>query len=66
VTFSYGDQMSGQAQAFNSVVGPGQEVEISVNFKAPTKAGTYLSAWQMVNAAGKPFPKPFYVKIIVK
>jgi hypothetical protein len=66
LAYSYGDQMSGQAQAFNSVVGPGQEVEISVNFKAPTKAGVYLSAWQMVNAAGKPFPKPVYVKIIVK
>ncbi len=66
LTFSYGDQMSGKAQAFTGVVGPGQEVELSVDFKAPTKAGTYLSAWQMVNANGKPFPKPIYVKIIVK
>lgn len=66
LTFSYGDQMSGQAQAFTGAVGPGQEVELSVNFKAPTKAGTYLSAWQMTNANGKPFPKPIYVKIIVK
>lgn len=66
LAFSYGDQMSGQAQPFTSVVAPGQEVEISVNFKAPTKAGVYLSAWQMMNAAGKPFPKPVYVKIVVK
>lgn len=66
LAFSYGDQMSGKAQAFNSVVAPNQEVEISVNFRAPTKAGIYLSAWQMVNAAGKPFPKPVYVKIVVK
>jgi hypothetical protein len=66
LTFSYGDQMSGQPQAFTGAVAPAQEVEVSVNFKAPTKAGTYLSAWQMTNAAGKPFPKPVYVKIIVK
>ncbi len=66
LTFSYGDQMSGVAQPFTGVVGPGQEVELSVDFKAPTKAGTYLSAWQMTNAAGKTFPKPVYVKIVVQ
>jgi len=66
LTFSYGDQMSGVPQPFTGAVGPGQEVEVSVDFKAPTKAGTYLSAWQMTNATGKPFPKPIYVKIVVK
>jgi hypothetical protein len=66
LTFSYGDQMSGVPQPFTGAVGPGQEVEVSVDFKAPTKAGTYLSAWQMTNSAGKPFPKPIYVKIVVK
>ena len=64
--FSYGDTMSGKAAPFSSVVGPGQEVELSVNLTAPTKAGTYLSAWQMANATGKPFPKAVYVKIVVK
>lgn len=66
LVFSYGDKMSGQPQPINGVVGPGQEVEVSVQFKAPTKAGQYLSAWQMANANGKPFPKPIFVKIIVK
>lgn len=66
LTFSYGDQMSGKAAPFTGAVGPGQEVELSVNFTAPTKAGTYLSAWQMVNASGKPFPRVFFVKIVVK
>lgn len=62
----YSDMMSGVPQAFTGVVGPGQEVEVSVNFKAPTKPGTYLSAWQLSNPAGKPFPKIFYVKIVVQ
>ncbi len=66
LTFSYGSQMSGVPQPFTGAVGPGQEVEVSVDFKAPTQAGTYLSAWQMTNAAGKAFPKPIYVKIVVK
>ena len=66
VIFSSGDQLSGVAQPFNAVVAPGQEVEVSVNFKAPTKAGVYVSSWQMANANGVPFPRTFYVKIVVK
>jgi len=64
--FSSGDKLSGVAQPFNTVVAPGQDVELSVNFKAPTQAGVYVSSWQMANASGTPFPRTFYVKIIVK
>ncbi len=64
--FSYGDRLAGIAQPFTGVVAPGQEVEVSVNFTAPTKAGVYLSGWQMANANGTPFPRPIYVKIVVK
>ncbi len=66
----YSDPMSGLAQPINGVVGPGQEIEISVQFKAPAKAGEYVSAWTMQNAAGIKFfgigAKPLYVKIVVK
>jgi hypothetical protein len=66
----YTDSMSGQPQPINGVIGPGQEVEISVQFKAPTKAGEYVSAWTLQNANGLKFfglgAKPFYVKIVVK
>ncbi len=64
--FSSGDKLSGVAQPFNAVVAPGQEVEISVNFKAPTQAGVYVSSWQLANANNIPFPRTFYVKIVVK
>ena len=60
------DQLSGVAQPFTAVVAPGQEVELSVNFKAPTQAGVYVSSWQMANANNVPFPRTFYVKIVVK
>ncbi len=66
----YADQMSGVPQPINGVIGPGQEIEISVQFKAPAKAGTYTSAWTMANANGTRFfgpgAKPIFVKIVVK
>ncbi len=63
---NYTDRMSGVAQPLAGVVEIGQEVEVSVSFKAPDKAGEYLSAWQMANSKGIPFGKPVYVKILVK
>lgn len=62
----YSDRMSGQPQPIAGVVAIGQEVEVSVSFKAPSKAGEYVSAWQMANDKGIPFGKPLYVKILVK
>ena len=80
--FSYGsagtttDPLAGAAQPINGVVAPGQEIEISVQFKAPTKAGEYVSCWAMQNALGTHFfgtstdrtfvQKPICVKIVVK
>ncbi len=62
----YADKMSGVWQPLTQVVQPGQEVELSVQFKAPDKVGEYLSAWQMANPAGQTMPEAIYVKIIVQ
>ena len=62
----YADDMDGQAVPLGTLVEVGQEVEVSVNFKAPAKVGEYTSAWQMANALGIPFGKAIFVKIIVK
>ena len=62
----YSDQMSGQFVALNDVVQPGEEVEVSVQFKAPEDAGEYLSAWTMKNPQGVTFPEIIFVKIIVQ
>lgn len=64
--FSYGTRMDGQPIPLTTPVQPGQEVELSVNFKAPTAIGEYTSAWQMTNARGVPFGKAIFVKIIVR
>ena len=62
----YEDNMSGQFIAMTEVIQPGQDVEVSVQFKAPTQAGTYVSAWSMRNPAGVFFPERVFVKIIVQ
>lgn len=67
--YSYGERMSGQPVPFSVVVLPGQEVEVSVNFKAPGTLGEYTSAWQMVNPRGISFGGKediLFVKIIVQ
>lgn len=62
----YANSMSGQFIAMTDVVQPGQEVEVSVQFKAPDQAGEYLSAWTMRNPQGAEFPEIVFVKIIVQ
>jgi len=62
----YANQMSGQFIAFKEVIQPGQEVDVSVQFKAPATAGEYLSAWQMKNPSGVTFEEIIFVKILVQ
>ena len=62
----YATIMSGQAVPMSVVVNPGELVEVSVRFRAPTQPGEYLSAWRMANPSGVPFGKPIFVKVIVR
>jgi hypothetical protein len=62
----YADKMSGEPVPLSTLVEVGQEIDVSVNFKAPTKVGEYTSAWQMANGKGIPFGKAIFVKILVK
>ena len=62
----YANDMDGQPQPLTEVVQPGQEVEISVQFTAPSEIGNYLSAWQMENPAGVTFEDIIFVRIIVQ
>ena len=65
-----GEKMSGQAQPLTAAIAPGEEVQVSVNFKAPTLPGTYTVYWTMQNAAGIAFQgndnKVLYVQIVVQ
>ncbi|NWG08285.1 MAG: hypothetical protein HXY35_16540 [Chloroflexi bacterium] len=68
--FSYGDKMDGVAQPLTAAVAPGEEVEVSVAFKAPSLPGTYQSFWTLQNPNGVAFQgndgKVLYVLIIVQ
>ncbi len=64
--YSHGERMSGKPAPLGIVVQTGQEIEVSVNFKAPGKIGEFVSAWTMANANGLPFGKAIFVKIIVQ
>jgi len=71
MVYSYGDdKMSGQPQAFGAAIEPGQEVDVSVQFKAPDLPGTYTSYWTLQNPKGIAFQgndgKVLYVQIIVQ
>jgi hypothetical protein len=67
--YSYAEKMNGEPIPLGTVVAPEQEVDVSINLKAPTALGEYVSAWQMVTPKGISFGSKeniLFVKIIVK
>ncbi len=66
VIYGYGEKMSGVPNALASAVNPGQEVEVSVNMKAPLKSGDYMGFWRLQNSNGVPFGKFLFVSITVQ
>ena len=68
--YSYGEEMDGVAQPLTAAIAPGQEVDVSVTFKAPDLPGTYFSFWTLQNALGVNFSgnddKALYVQIVVQ
>jgi hypothetical protein len=64
--------MSGVSPIAIGTVAPGQEVDLSVNLKAPASNGTYRGYWRVRNASGVLIPiqggyqsKSFFVEIKV-
>ena len=62
----YDEKLDGIAESLTTAVAPGEEVEVSVRFKAPTNAGDHRSYWRMQNASGSAFGEFFYVSIVVR
>lgn len=66
--FSYSappnERMNAQPIPLTALVAPGQEVEVSIQFKAPTTAGEYTGYWQMVNSKGIPFGTKDFILIV--
>jgi hypothetical protein len=55
LTFSYGEQMGGQAVALASPVATGQQVDISVKLKVPNKTGKLTGVWVLVDDKNQHF-----------
>lgn len=66
--FSYSspanEDMDAQPIPLTTLVAPGQEVDVSVQFKAPSTPGEYAGYWQMVNASGISFGKKDFILIV--
>lgn len=72
LVFDSGDAMSGASPTSIGTVGPGQEVDVSVNLTAPATNGTYRGFWRIRNASGVFLPvlngtegRSFFVEIKV-
>jgi hypothetical protein len=66
--FSYSSppnqQMGAQPVPLAALVAPGEEIEVSVQFKAPATPGEYTGYWQMVNSKGIPFGTKDFILIV--
>ncbi len=71
VFYSQNSMGAQQEQFLSGEVLPGQAIDLSVKFFAPTSPGTYQSNWMLQDANGNLFgigfnaDAPFYVRIIV-
>ena len=72
LVFDSGDLMGATSPQTIGTVAPGQEVDLSVNFTAPTSGGSYRSYWRIRNSSGVLIPvlggtqgKSFFVDIKV-
>jgi len=62
----YDERLDGVAEPLTTAVAPGEEVEVSVRFKAPANTGEHRSYWRMQNAAGSAFGEFLFVSIVVR
>jgi hypothetical protein len=62
----YDEKLDGVAEPLTTAVAPGEEVEVSVRFKAPAGVGEHRSYWRMQNASSSAFGEFFYVTIVVR
>lgn len=66
IIHGYDERLDGVAEPLTTAVAPGEEVEVSVRFKAPANTGEHRSYWRMQNASGSAFGEFFYVTIVVR
>jgi hypothetical protein len=58
------ERMGAQPIPLTTLVAPGEEVDVSVQFKAPTTPGEYSGYWQMVNSKGISFGDKDHILVV--
>ena len=66
IIHGYDEKLDGVAEPLTTAVAPGEEVEVSVRFKAPANTGEHRSYWRLQNASTSAFGEFFYVTIVVR
>ena len=66
IIHGYDETMDGIAEPLAGTVAPGEEVEVSVRFRAPAAVGEHSSYWRMQNAGGSAFGEFLFVTIVVR
>lgn len=61
-----GDKLSESESVTVPAAESEEEIEISVDMRAPSEPGTYRSNWQLKNAEGTRFGGVFYVQIVIE
>lgn len=62
----HSDDMGGpESILVDGIVGPNQDVDISVNLVAPSKPGRYTGYWKMCTPEGRKFGQRVWVSIVV-
>lgn len=62
----YDELLEGVAEPLTTAVAPGEEIEVSVRFRAPSGVGEHRSYWRMQNASGSAFGEFLFVAIVVR
>jgi Tol biopolymer transport system component len=65
LAYAGGDPLGGPTSVDLPALAAGASFDVSVNFVAPTKPGTYRSNWQMQTASGQKFGTEIHVAIVV-
>jgi hypothetical protein len=73
ITFEGGDLMNASTSSnLSASVEPDDEIDLSIEMKAPSIAGTYRGNWLLSNTGGEKFglgdnaDRPFYLQIVVQ
>jgi len=65
LVFVGGDVLSSEDSVSVPPVGPGQEIDVAIDMKAPKNAGRYISNWRLTTSDGQRFGHRVWADVVV-